>query len=186
MENIKLNYPHAKSLINSGQFEAVKNYIKLFFFRFSDKIFYYDGTSFILHERDQALKMIPSDFSIIRMVPNSKTNKFEKEEFSLKNYLKETEFMSIEYKPIISFENPRIFTKTINVQGYDMIEHYINMAKPMNATLTTIQANRIPKVEIYLKVIYDHIFEVLCSKNQVLYEYLLNFFQCYFWRSKAS
>ena len=34
MENIKLNYPHAKSLINSGQFEAVKDYIKLFFFRF--------------------------------------------------------------------------------------------------------------------------------------------------------
>jgi hypothetical protein len=176
MENIIFNYNHAKTLIDTEKLDEVKAYIKLFFFRFQDKIFYFDGEIFNLMKRVDALLLIPSDFAITRMVANQHTHKFEKVEFTLKNFLRETEFMAIEYKPTIDFSQPRLFTKTKLSNGFEFTNHFINMSKNLNTNLTSIQPNRTIKIEEGLKCVYNHIFEVLCSKNELLYEYVLNFF----------
>jgi hypothetical protein len=176
MENIKFNYTHAKALIDAENIDGVKAYVKQFFFRFHEKIFFFDGDSFILYEREQAMKLIPSDFSITRMIANQHTHKFEKVEFTLKNYLKETDFMSIEYKPTIDFSQPRLFTKINVINGHEFTNHYINMGKSLNGNLTSIKPNRTKQTEEGLKIVYNHILEVLCSNNKVLYEYILNFF----------
>ena len=176
MENIKFNYTHAKALIDAEKLDDVKAYVKLFFFRYKQKIFHFDGSTFILYDRDDAMKLIPSDFSITRMVANQHTHKFEKVEFTLKNFLKETEFMSIEYTPVIDFSKPRIFAKTNNINDFEFTNHYINMCKPLNSNLTNTKPTITPQTEEGLKIVYNHILEVLCSKNKVLYEYILNFF----------
>ena len=129
MENIIFNYNHAKTLIDTEKLDEVKAYIKLFFFRFQDKIFYFDGEIFNLMKRVDALLLIPSDFAITRMVANQHTHKFEKVEFTLKNFLRETEFMAIEYKPTIDFSQPRLFTKTKLSNGFEFTNHFINMSK---------------------------------------------------------
>jgi hypothetical protein len=49
------------------------------------------------------------------------------------------------------------------------------MAKPLNQSLTTTNSNRTSHVEKGLKIVYDHIYEVLCSSSDVLFEYVLNF-----------
>jgi len=180
MENIKFNLTHAKALIDAEKLEDVKTYIKQFFFKYNDKIFHFNGHTFQLFEREQASKLIPSDFCTTRLIANIHTKKFEKEEFSLKNYLKETDFMAIEYNPIIDFNKPRIFSKTVNIQGFEMVEHFVNMSKPTNHNLTMVKATKTSDVELNLKLVYDHIFEVLCSKNKLLYEYVLNFFSASF------
>jgi len=176
MQNIIFDYNHAKNLIDTENIDGIKAYIKLFFFRYQTNIFYFDGEIFNLMKRVDALLIIPSDCAITRMVANQHTHKFEKVEFTLKNFLKETEFMSVEYKPIIDFSQNRIFSKTKTMNNSEFTNHYINMAKPLNASLTSIQPKRTEKTEEGLKIVYNHIFEVLCSKNEILYEYILNFF----------
>jgi hypothetical protein len=185
MENIKFNYNHAKALIDAEKVDEVKTYVKQFFFRYYEKIFNFDGSVFTLYEREAAMKLIPSDFKITRMIPNEHTKKYEKEEFIMKNYLRETDFMCKEYKPTIVFNKPRIFSKTICNNGYSMEEHYLNMAKPMNYNLTT-KPTRTTETEADLKLVYDHINEVLCNKNKVLFEYILNFYKCNFWRTQIE
>lgn len=103
MENILFNYNHAKGLIDAENIDGIKAYIKLFFFRYQTNIFYFDGEVFNLMKRVDALMLIPSDCAITRLVANQHTHKFDKVDFTLKNFLKETEFMSIEYKPTIDF-----------------------------------------------------------------------------------
>jgi hypothetical protein len=176
MENIIFDYNHAKTLIDTEKLDEVKYYIKLLFFRYQNMIFYFDGDVYTLMKRADALLLIPSDFSITRMVANQHTHKFEKQEFTLKNYLKETEFMSVEYKPTIDFSKPRIFTKTRTINSSEFTNHYINMSKPLNANLTAIKPTITSQTEQGLKVVYNHIFEVLSSKNEILYDYILNFF----------
>jgi hypothetical protein len=50
------------------------------------------------------------------------------------------------------------------------------MGKSLNGNLTSIKPNRTKQTEEGLKIVYNHILEVLCSNNKVLYEYVLNFF----------
>ena len=176
MENIIFNYNHAKGLIDAENIDGIKAYIKLFFFRYQTNIFYFDGEVFNLMKRVDALMLIPSDCAITRLVANQHTHKFDKVDFTLKNFLKETEFMSIEYKPTIDFSQPRIFTKTKAINNFEFTNHFINMSKPLNQNLTTVKPKITKQTEQGLKVVYNHIFEVLCSKNEILYEYILNFF----------
>lgn len=179
MENIKFNYNHAKALIDAEKVDQVKEYVKQFFFRYHEKIFHFDGLVFTLYDREAAMKLIPSDFKITRMIANEHTKKYEKEEFTMKNYLRETDFMCKEYKPTIMFNEPRIFTKSIYNNGYHVEEHFLNMAKPMNYNLTT-KPTRTTETDAGLKLVYDHINEVLCNKNKVLFEYVLNFISATF------
>ena len=176
MENIVFSSTHAKALIDAENIDGIKAYIKLFFFRYQTNIFYFDGEIFNLMKQADALLLIPSDCKITRNVPNIHTQKFEKVEFTLKKFLKETEFMSIEYKPTIDFSKPRIFTKTRLMNGFEFTNHYINMSKPLNDNLTAIKPQITKQTQEGLKTVYNHIFEVLCSKNEILYEYVLNFF----------
>ena len=132
MENIRFNYNHAKALIDTENIDGIKAYIKLFFFRYQTNIFFFDGEIFNLMKQTDALMLIPSDCKITRNVANIHTQKFEKVEFTLKKFLKETEFMAIEYKPTIDFSQPRLFTKTKLLNGFEFTNHYINMAKPLN------------------------------------------------------
>lgn len=176
MENIRFNYNHAKALIDTENIDGIKAYIKLFFFRYQTNIFFFDGEIFNLMKQTDALMLIPSDCKITRNVANIHTQKFEKVEFTLKKFLKETEFMAIEYKPTIDFSQPRLFTKTKLLNGFEFTNHYINMAKPLNTDLTSIKPKITKQTEEGLKIVYNHILEVLCSNNKELYEYVLNFF----------
>ena len=176
MENIVFSSTHAKALIDAENIDGIKAYIKLFFFRYQTNIFYFDGEIFNLMKQADALLHIPSDCKITRNVPNIHTQKFEKVEFTLKKFLKETEFMSIEYKPTIDFSKPRIFTKTRLMNGFEFTNHYINMSKPLNDNLTAIKPQITKQTQEGLKTVYNHIFEVLCSKNEIIYEYVLYFF----------
>ena len=53
-----------------------------------------------------------------RLIANIHTKKFEKEEFSLKNYLKETDFMAIEYNPIIDITSKQIEEEYLGIFSY--------------------------------------------------------------------
>jgi len=175
MENIIFSTIHAKQLIDTKQIEAVKAYIKQFFFKSKTHIFFYDGSIFTCYEHEKAAKLIPKDLETSALVPNEYSKKFENQIFSVRKYIMESEFMSIDYTPTISFIEPKIFIKKSTMHGHEVVKHYMNMAKPMNHSLTTIPSNRTPDVVKGLKIVYDHINEVLCSSNDVLFEYVLNF-----------
>lgn len=176
MENIIFSTIHAKQLIDTNQIEATKTYIKQFFFKSGKYIFFYDGTTFICHKRENAAMLIPRDLKTSALVPNEYTKKFENQVFNVNTYIMESEFMSIDYTPTISFMEPKIIIKKITINGHEVNKHFMNMAKPMNHSFTTIPSNRTSHVEKGLKMVYDHINEVLCSSNDVLFEYVLNFF----------
>lgn len=175
MENITFSTIHAKQLIDTKQIEAVKTYIKQFFYKHKIHIFFYDGSKFICYEREQAIKLIPDDLKMSQLIPNEYTKKFEKQTFDAKKYLMESEFMSIDYTPTISFMQPKIFTKKTTLNEQEVTEYFMNMAKPVNQSLTSIPSKRTTDVEKCLKIVYDHIYEVLCSCSDVLFEYVLNF-----------
>lgn len=175
MENITFSTLHAKQLIDTKQIDALKTYIKQFFFKHNTHIFFYDGSIFTCYEHTDAVKLIPKDLKWSQMVPNEETKKFEKQTFEARNYIMESEFMSIDYTPTISFMEPKIFIKNSIINGHQVNKHFMNMAKSLNHSLTTIPSNRTTDVEKCLKIVYDHINEVLCSSSEVLFEYVLNF-----------
>lgn len=175
MENITFSTSHAKQLIDTNQIEAVKTYIKQFFFKSKTHIFFYDGSTFTCYEHMDAVKLIPKDLKTSQLIPNEYTKKFEKQIFEAKNYIMESEFMSIDYTPTISFMQPHVFIQKTTINGHEVGKHFMNMAKPLNQSLTTLPSNRTSHVEKGLKIVYDHIYEVLCSSSDVLFEYVLNF-----------
>ena len=179
--DIRFDRIHCKNLLDSEQIESAKLYIKKFFFSYQNKIFYNDGINFILYTREDALKLIPNDLKISILKPNETAKKFEKQDISIKDYLKESEFLNTEYTPTIDFNKPLIFTKNINIRGHDFIDNYLNMSKPINYNVITgKQFVKTQEIINNTKLIYDHLENSLCSKNKQCFEYVLNFIACTF------
>ena len=177
--NVRFDRLYCKQLLDSEQIDQAKEYIKKFFFSYQNKIFYNDGISFILYTREDALKLIPNDLKISLMKPNEITKKFEKQDISIKDYLKESEFLNIEYNPTIDFNKPLIFTKTINIRGHDFVDNFLNMAKPINYNIITGKTfEKTQEIINNTNLIYSHLENSLCSKNKDCYEYVLNFIAC--------
>ena len=185
MEFVKFDITHGKKLLDDEKISELKAYIKHFFFKYRDKIFFFDGTTFILYGRDAAMTLIPDDFTTTIMTADNTTHKFIKDKITFKNFLKETDFMKDDYIPTIDFSKPMKFKKSTILSGYTFDENFLNMAKNMNENLTSIKANRTPEVEKLLKLIYQHINEVLCSSNEILFQYTLNFFSATFGGKKV-
>ena len=185
--NIRFDRLHCKNLLETEQIEQAKQYIRQFFFSYQNKIFYNDGISFILYTREDALKLIPNDLKISMLKPNELTKKYEKQDVSLKDYLKESEFLNTEHTPTIDFNKPLIFTKTINIRGHDFIDTFLNMAKPINYNVIIgkpFEKNQ--EIINNTKLIYNHLENSLCSKNKDCYEYVLNFYCLYIKRQKTK
>ena len=181
-ELIVFDRKYCKKLLDAEKVQEAKNYLKYFFFSYQNKIFFFNGYEFILYNRDDAIKLIPSDFKISIVVPNEHTKKFEKEEISLISFLKSTDFMDLEYKPTINFKNDNlIFTENKRIRGFNFEENYLNMAKPFNYDIITGKPiKQTEELTNNLNLIYNHIKCVLCSNDVNSYEYVLNFIACTF------
>jgi hypothetical protein len=177
VHDVKFCVKYAQDILKTGDFEAVKDYIKKFFFRYKDKVFYFDGITYELYSQMDAKKLIPNDLIHTKLIPDVETKKFIKEEFSVKDYLSSTDFMTNEYIPTIDFTKPLTFKKTKQIRGVEFDEHYLNMGKPLNID-PNVKANRTDEVKKGLQKVYDHIDIVLCSNNKDSYTFVLNFFAC--------
>ena len=177
--DIRFDRLHCKQLLDSEQIDQAKQYIRKFFFSYQNKIFYNDGISFTMYSREDALKLIPNDLKVSILKPNELTKKYEKQDISLKDYLKESEFLNLEYTPTIDFSKPLIFTKTINIRGHDFVDNFLNMAKTINYNVITGKMfEKTQEIINNTKLIYAHLENSLCSKNKDCYEYVLNFIAC--------
>ena len=65
------------------------------------------------------------------------------------------------------------------IRGFDFEEKFVNMGKPMNID-TTKKIEMTSEIRKSIDLIYQHIKEVLCSNNEELSEYTLNFIACTF------
>jgi hypothetical protein len=171
---------HCKKLLTNEKIEEAKRYLDYFFFPFENKIFFFNGREFVLYNRDDAIKLIPDDFKISIVVANEHTKKFEKEEISLKAYLKSTDFMDLEYKPTIEFKsNDLIISKERRIRGFTFTEKYLNMAKPFNFdVIKGLPIEQTAELQENMRLIYHHIENILCSNHKESYVFLLNFFSC--------
>ncbi len=186
IELIKFDRNHCKGLLTKNKIKTAKKYLKYFFFPFQNKIFFFNGYEFILYNREEALKLIPDDFKISIMIPNEQTKKFDKEEISLKSYLKSTEFMDIEYKPTIDFSNEELVTsKKVKLRQFTFDEYFLNMAKPYNYDILIGKPiERTSEIQKSIEIINEHIKIVLCSGNEETFSYVLNFIACSFFGRK--
>jgi len=175
--DIKFDCEYVKKLYLAKKFDLAETYVKKFFFRYGAKIFYFDGFTFVLYEREKAVNLIPDDIKVSTMKADENLNKYIKEEHVLKSFLKTTGFMKNEYIPTIDFSKEIMFTKEIKLKGLTFQQKYLNMAKPMNIYLTE-RIDITPELQSHLDLIYTHIKEVLCSSDTAMYEYVLNFFAC--------
>jgi len=183
-EFVKFDYVYCRSLLEQEKVDEAKAYVSLFFFRFRDSIFYFDGFTFLLYPLERAMKLIPSDLkieiNILNELKSSQVNKkYDKIKFRLVDYLKETDFMKNEYTPTIDFKKELIFTEKVKIRGHEFEKKYINMAKPLRID-TSIKSKRNEKLTTNINLIYNHIKEVLCSNNNEVYEYVLNWLSCTF------
>ena len=178
--NLEFSVAHGSTLIKSKKTDDLRKYIKQFFFKYLTQIFFFDGNSFRLYELEQAQKMIPKDWEVTSAKANEETQKFIKETISFKNYLKDSDFMENEYTPTIDFNQDRIFKKKIILSGQKIKRNFLNMAKPMNEKVSTIKSKRTEQTLSDLTLVYDHINDVLCSSDKVMYEYVLNFISATF------
>lgn len=181
-ELIVFDRNHCKNLLTSNKVEEAKTYLKYFFFSYENKIFFFNGYEFVLYTKEEALKLIPDDFKLSVMIANEHTKKFEKEEISLKSYLKSTDFMNLDYKPTIDFStNDLVITKNKRIRGFDFKENYLNMAKPYNYdVLLGKPIKQTKELKEAIGTIYDHIKTVLCNGEVDSFDYFLNFIACSF------
>ena len=99
--------------------------------------------------------------------------------FNARNYLEGTQFKGVQYQPSIDFTKDKVFTENVIIKGVKIEKNKLNMAKCFGSLEFTKEINR--KLSgAGLKMIYNHIENIWCSKNAELNEYLLNFFACTF------
>jgi len=94
---------YLKSLLDTDKIKDLEAYLRKFFFRYKTKIFFFDGVMFDLYDQDKALKLIPSDCVLEKMVADEETKKFKKFCYNVKAYIQSTDFMQYEYQPSIDF-----------------------------------------------------------------------------------
>lgn len=178
-EFIKFDYCYCKALLDAQKVDDAKKYIKRFFFRYRTEVFFYTGSTFLLYPRAKAIELLPEDLQIEYMVPNEVTKKFDKVNVKLSKYLKETDFMKDEYTPTIDFSKDMIFTEKKVRQGFEFEEKFINMAKPLGIDISA-KSKRTKEATANIQLIYSHIKEVLCSNNEEVNQYFLNWIACTF------
>ena len=59
---------HAMKLLNTDKLNESYDYIKTFFFRCKNEIFFYDGCKYELFNRTKAMELIPDDLVHVRKV----------------------------------------------------------------------------------------------------------------------
>ena len=101
-------------------------------------------------------------------------------EIILKNYLKSTDFYEKEYEPVVDFSKQQIFSKNENIQGVDIKYDYLNMDKPIPYFISNKDIEITKSIENNVKLITDHVLNVLSSGNKEQCEYILNFIACTF------
>ena len=171
---LRLSLNYLKTLIEERKDEESKQYINKFFYRSGINMFFFDGDNFILYENDRALKLIPDE-----LTRWSVQNKKSVIEFSAQKYLNSIEFKEKDYSPTIDFnKKEKIIKKTRSINGIELIDHYVNMAKPL--PFDNSKKIKREKYENQLNLIYSHIKDVLCSGNDDQYQYVLNFIACTF------
>jgi Family of unknown function (DUF5906) len=175
LHDIRFDVKYGKTLLEKDNIPALESYFKQFFFKHNTKIFYFNGSTFDLHEQSDAIKLIPNDFILNKMVADEATKKFKKEEYDAKHFLRSTEFMSKEYTPTIDFSKPLTFSEVKTVRGgLKQTINNINMAKPMGIDPDAPPVVMTDYIKEGLEMIYWHIENILCSKDLKAYQYTLN------------
>ena len=73
IEFVVFDRQYCKTLLDSNKIKEAKAYIKYFFFNYGNKIFFFNGLTFILYTREEALKLIPDDLKVEVTIPNQIT-----------------------------------------------------------------------------------------------------------------
>jgi hypothetical protein len=163
MENLKFDTMHLKQLVDTSKFDEAKAYIGKFFFTSGPNIFFFDGNTFILEETRTAINRIPNDIKF----------KSNLSSFDARQYIKNAEFMANDYTPTIDFSKGRFFVGKHTVNDIEIETKFVNMAKPF-----AIDVTKKVKKHKDIKLIYDHIFNIWCSKNEEMNTWVLNFIAC--------
>jgi hypothetical protein len=180
--DLKFSVTHLKKLVdkttNENQLCKAYAYIKKFFFKYKTDYFFFDSEIYELYKRDKAMELIPDD--IKKTYRKIECDDVIKTDVIIKNYLKKTDMYEREYKPVVDFSKPQIFSNKQNIRGIDIKYYYVNMGKPLpyNISNENIEITKI--IEKDVKLIDEFILNVLCSGDKLQYEYLLNFFACTF------
>mgnify|MGYP000527712990 CR=1 FL=1 len=175
--DVKFCVQYVKELLDKKEYDNIHKYIKKFFFRYKENIFFFDGTTFQLYSQCDAKKLISID--LVYSTDVVKDRKLVEVKHSIRDYLCVTDFMANEYIPTIDFTKPLIFTKTRKLQQVQVEEKYLNMGKPLNIDPND-KAKRTCTVNDGLQKVYDHIKLILCSNNNDAYNFVLNVIACTF------
>lgn len=167
MEQRQFNGVYLKQLADANNINDAKTYINKFFFHSGVGFFYFDGVEYIYHKSEDINNLMPKDIMAFRG---------RQLEFSGRDYLKSSEFMVRNFIPVIDYSKGKTFVKTIKTEdGEELEQHCLNMAKKPTVDKTL---KRTKVTTANLKLIYDHLFNIWCSKNEELYEWVLNFIAC--------
>ena len=180
--DIKFSVMHLKQLLFNAndiyEIQPVYNYIKKFFFRYKTDFFFFDSQKYELYKREKAMELIPDDLrKTFKKIVGENIVKIE---IILKNYLKMTDFHEKESEPVVDFSKQQIFNKIENVQGVNINYDYVNMGKPLPYFISNKDIEITKSIENDVKLITDHVLNILASGNKEQCEYILNFIACTF------
>jgi hypothetical protein len=169
---------YIQQLIDQGKIDDVKAYLRKFFFRHQTDTFFYEGinSTFLLYDKKGISSLIPNDLVKYDSFRNANGKTSSVKTFDVHDYLNSTEFLENKYYPTIDFQKPMVFSENITIKGHKITKNYINMAKPLG--IDTQKPYDREKVKKELQLVYDHIFNIWCSKNESLNTWILNFIAC--------
>lgn len=180
MEDYRFSEVELVKLIKDRKIEEAKQYINKYHFR-SDAVIYKKETNgYSTYKTNELKQLMPSDAILYE-------GKYKA--FSAKDYVATSEFMDLNYKPTIDFNRKELFytekekIKRKNEDGEEIEEenilYYLNMAKPLGIKLTDEVKND-KETREKLRTILNHVRNILCSRNDAMFEYFMNFIACTF------
>jgi hypothetical protein len=163
---------YLKKMLADESIGEAKQYIHKFFKKHvGDGVFFYDALN-------SEYKLIDNK-ALSNYIGNDAKIDTEECKFSAYGYLKSTRFLETQHTPTINFHKEQIYTDTIIIDKIPVKKIWLNMKKELPCIDYNETVSR-ESIQDMLDSIYRHIKNVLCSKHEDQYEFVLNFIACSF------
>ena len=146
--DIVFDMPYCELLIEQNKLDL----------KYKQDVFFFDGENYVLKNKQDVIGLIPKT-----LVKYQTIGKKLVQIFNAREFLETTEFMKDDHAVTIDFTKPRTFEQVKVIDGVNITKRYLNMAKPF-----AIDRNKkvdVKKYKLDLKLIYDHILNIWCSKS---------------------
>lgn len=173
--DVLFDLDYLKTLLYSNNFiNTVPIYMNKFFFKYGSDIFFDNGDTFELLNKNQAINKIPTEYK--RSIKLTKNNKEITKDFGLNLYFSHELFLkSFDTKLVIDYDKDYKFVEVKYVKGFEKPYNCLNMKKDLPRNYNKVIEPSVEGIKA-VELFFDHLKKVICSNDEYEFEVVKKFF----------